>query len=78
MPYGPKLTIKEGDLLKTDSRPEVYLIQSFDRYWIGSGELFSLLGFSWGDIRTVLKSVLETFDYGGAITEDTLDLYYIN
>ncbi|PIR77389.1 MAG: hypothetical protein COU30_02735, partial [Candidatus Magasanikbacteria bacterium CG10_big_fil_rev_8_21_14_0_10_38_6] len=26
MPYGPKLTIKEGDLLKTDSRPEVYLI----------------------------------------------------
>ena len=63
---GP-IKFADGELLKTDSSPAVYLIQDGKKRAFISGEIFEQLGYAWNNIITVPDKVLALYNIGELI-----------
>ena len=59
----------DGELLKTDNSPSVYLIDKGQKRPFISGEIFEGLGYKWSNIISVPEKVLDLYAPGEAITE---------
>lgn len=59
----------DGELLKTDNSPSVYLIDKGQKRPFISGEIFEGLGYKWSNIISVPEKVLDLYAPGEAIAE---------
>lgn len=59
--------IPDGFLIRAYDLPEVYYIDSGQRFHVASGDVFDAYGFSWGDVILVSESVVLSFPDGGVL-----------
>lgn len=57
----------DGELVKTDESPAVFVIEYGKKRPIPSGELFESMGWKWSSIKTVPADFLETYEEGAPI-----------
>lgn len=59
----------DGELIKTDTSPGVYVIDSKTRRAFTSGDIFEELGYKWENIITVPKKIFELYAEGEQISQ---------
>ena len=59
----------DGELLKSNLSPAVYVIDNKKRRPITSGKIFDDLGYSWDNIITVPEKILNLYEKGDAVKE---------
>lgn len=64
---GP-IRFSDGELMKSDSSPAVYILDGGKKRPIASGEVFESLGYKWENILTVTPKVLAMYDLGNTLT----------
>lgn len=67
LPYGPRVEVAEGALLKTITSPQVFFIEAGMKHLIMSEEAFEARGFLWEAITDVVDAVLDRFEEGDPI-----------
>ena len=59
----------DGELLKTDTSPGVYVIDNGERRVFTSGEIFEELGYKWSNIVIVPDKIMNLYPKGGPISK---------
>ncbi len=49
-------SVSEGDLIKYENDPKVYLVENNKKRWITSGDVFNTKGYSWSQIRILAST----------------------
>lgn len=72
-----KRAIEEGELVRAEDTPEVYLAEDGTLKHIKNPIEFDKMGYDWADVRDVVPSVLDGWKKGKTITElsQTIDEY---
>lgn len=71
LPWGPRIPLRDGDVIKSLFDPKVYLVRQMTKSWIISESVFTILGFSWQDIKDVATKVLDIYEDASPIDETT-------
>lgn len=64
---GEPYRLRDGELVRTTDDPAVYVLENGKRRPIVSGEAFEALGWSWKNVVTLPKSVVEAYELGETI-----------
>jgi hypothetical protein len=59
----------DGELLKTDGTPAVYVIDNMTRRSFPSGEVFENLGYKWKNVINVPEKILKLYPIGEPMQE---------
>lgn len=59
----------DGELLKTESSPGVYVIDNGQRRVFASGDIFEELGYKWSNIIIVPEKIMNLYEKGDPITK---------
>ncbi len=66
---GWPIKFKDGNLIKGDESPAVYVISNGQRRPIASGKAFEALGYKWENVITVKQKILETLHPLGEVLD---------
>ncbi|OGF25897.1 hypothetical protein A2331_06335 [Candidatus Falkowbacteria bacterium RIFOXYB2_FULL_34_18] len=64
------IVFEDGELLKSNTSPAVYIIDGNKKRPIVSGEAFEALGYKWGNVITVSPKVLATYNLGNPLKNE--------
>lgn len=57
----PSVEIQSGNLVKAEEKPEVYIVEGDNLYWIKTAQDFEKRGYKWSDIKTVSSQKLAKY-----------------
>ena len=66
----PSDKIQSGNLVKAEDKPEVYLVEGAQLYWIKSAQDFEKRGYKWSDIITVTSQQLSKYSIVSEIVSE--------
>lgn len=67
---GDAYALHDGELVKSDESPAVFVMEDGLKRPIPSGDVFETLGWNWKSIKTVPQSLLDIFELGAPIILD--------
>lgn len=63
----------DGELIKSDNSPAVYIVENKYRRPFVSGELFEKLGYKWSNVISIPKKIIELYNIGLPIVEEAVE-----
>ena len=71
-PWGPKLALRDGSVVKRVGESKVYVIFGDKLHWIESEDAFLSLGYTWESVRELMPEVLVDYTDGDSITKGSV------
>ncbi len=77
-PYGPKIKLTEGALIKSIATPKVYALKNGAIHWLESEAVFLRLGYKFDKVLEFADEVIGRYKKGDNITAASIGPYKVN